>query len=171
LPTTPILISTFYSEANIFENKDITEKLVFAKLVKEYSNDLNVNQLQISNMNSTKGEFYITPKPNSTVYANSTLTAQINVSNSAVLTYSTTILTSGTNSGKPTFTYRGTVIGYSDVTYSIVSAVSSPISFDATQYSGKGTLTYASGIEFAGGIYVITGKYTDPATNVQYSAS
>jgi hypothetical protein len=103
--------------------------MVFDKLVKEYSTSLNINQLQISNKDIAKGEFYVTPKANSTVYdSGSVLAAQINVSNSAVLTYGATVLTPGSDSGNPTFTYRGTTIT-SGVTYSILgSTPSSPIS-------------------------------------------
>jgi hypothetical protein len=137
--------------------------MLFDKLVKEYSNSLNINQLSFDTYDNKSGQFYIVPKPNSTVYANSTLTVQINVSNSAVLTYGVTTLTTGTNSGAGTFNYRGQV---KSPTYSIVSPNDSLVKINST----TGVVTFSTTSNFDGGIAVVTASYTDPSTSVTYSA-
>jgi hypothetical protein len=144
--------------------------MLFDKLVKEYSNSLNINQLSFDSYDTKSGQFYIVPKPNSTVYANSTLTAQINVSNSAVLTYNYTIVSYNHNSGKPTFKYRGNIISNSEVTYSVSSLPTTAITFNNDKTSANnGILTYGN-VKYDGGLFVITGTYVDPIGN-EYSAS
>jgi hypothetical protein len=144
----------------MYENQDVTEQMVFDKLVSEYSNSLNINQLLLTQRNDVTGEFTVQPKANSTVYNASQLTAQINVTQSAVLNYGKTILTSGQDSGSPTFKYRGSDV---TATYSVVSAPVAPISFSNNK------LMYAANTEYSGGLFVITGSYT--INNTTYTAS
>ncbi|MDR2636702.1 MAG: hypothetical protein LBB95_02545, partial [Mycoplasmataceae bacterium] len=44
-----VLLSPFYTQTNtMYENQDVTEQMVFDKLVSEYSNSLNINQLLLT---------------------------------------------------------------------------------------------------------------------------
>jgi hypothetical protein len=138
--------------------------MVFDKLVKEYSNSINVNQILLTAKNSTYTEFYIEPKSNSTVYNEGVLTATVNVSQTLVLSYGKTIITQGTNSGSPTLKYKGTSV--TAQSYSITSAVEAPLSFSTT----TGVLSFAAKKEFDGGIYIITATYKDSSNNT-YTAS
>ncbi|MDR2636651.1 MAG: hypothetical protein LBB95_02215, partial [Mycoplasmataceae bacterium] len=64
-----VLLSPFYTQTNtMYENEDVTEQMVFDKLVSEYSNSLNINQLLLTQRNDITGEFTVQPKADSTVY-------------------------------------------------------------------------------------------------------
>jgi hypothetical protein len=135
----------------MYENEDVTQQMVFDKLVSEYSNSLNINQLLLTQRNDIAGEFTVQPKADSTVYnTSSQLNAQINVTQSAVLTYGKTIVTSGSNSGAPSFKYRGSTV---TATYT-TSTLTAPITFESNK------LVYAANTEYSGGLFVITGSYT-----------
>jgi hypothetical protein len=131
--------------------------MVFDKLVSEYSNSLNINQLLLTQRNDVTGEFTVQPKANSTVYnTSSQLNAQINVTQSAVLTYPKTTITTGTKSGTPTFKYRG----YDKTpTYSINSP-STLITLNVQ----TGEVSFGSTTEYAGGIAIVIATYVDTTT-------
>jgi hypothetical protein len=128
---------------------------------------LNFNQINLQIDTATQS-VTMTPKDNSTVYQqNSAAVANMNVTSVASLSYTYPTLTqSRLSTGNPVFTYRGKTV---TATYTISEGGNvAPLEFNTS----TGVLTLTANKQFNGGIYNITGSFTDTNGDGQtYTAS
>jgi hypothetical protein len=128
---------------------------------------LNFNQINLQIDTATQS-VTMTPKDNSTVYQqNSVAVANMNVTSVASLSYTYPTLTqSRLSTGNPVFTYRGKTV---TATYTISEGGNvAPLAFNTS----TGVLTLTANKQFNGGIYNITGSFTDTnGDGLTYTAS
>jgi hypothetical protein len=111
-------LSSFYAGGEIYANENIaiTQDKIFSRLLNEYSNNININQILLVPIDRVNGTYRVEPKAESTIYNNaSTMAVQINVEANISLDYTRVSLEpSNTNTGDPVVKYRGAVISNTD---------------------------------------------------------
>lgn len=180
LPFANVTLSSFYAGGEIYANENIaiTQDKIFSRLLNEYSNNININQILLVPIDRVNGTYRVEPKAESTIYNNaSTMAVQINVEANISLDYTRVSLEpSNTNTGDPVVKYRGAVISNTDskLAWTIKDGASTSVSAPLTFSNGKLTFNVGTNPNYVttwvGKMIEITATYTAP-DNSTYKAT